>query len=66
MVYGSRFKLIWWVYDEECKKHEEEQAQVNRIQAEFENQWKIDASIVHTPVQFLVELIEVFNLNSWI
>jgi hypothetical protein len=28
MVYGLMdlsFKLIWWIYDEECRKHEEEQ-----------------------------------------
>jgi hypothetical protein len=34
---GLNFKLIWWIYDEECKKHEEEQIQVNRMRAEFEN-----------------------------
>jgi hypothetical protein len=34
---GLSFKLIWWIYCEECRKHEEEQAQVHRIQAEFEN-----------------------------
>jgi hypothetical protein len=28
---GLSFKLIWWVYDEECRKHEEEQIRVNRI-----------------------------------
>jgi hypothetical protein len=21
---GLNFKLIWWIYDEECRKHEEE------------------------------------------
>jgi hypothetical protein len=25
------FKLIWWIYDEECRKHEEEQIRVNRM-----------------------------------
>jgi hypothetical protein len=40
MVYGLMglsFKLIWWVYDEECRKHEEEKIRLNRIRAEFEN-----------------------------
>jgi hypothetical protein len=44
------FKLIWWIHDEECKKHEEEQIRMNRIQAEFENQWQMDTSIAGTPV----------------
>ncbi len=61
-----KFKLIWWIYDEECRKHEEEQIRVNKMRAEFENQWQIDTSTAGTPVQFPVELIEVLNLSSWI
>jgi hypothetical protein len=53
---GLNFKLIWWIYDEECRKHEEEQIRVNRMRAEFENQWQIDTSTASTPVQFPVEL----------
>jgi hypothetical protein len=44
------FKLIWWICDEECRKHEEEQI----------------LSITGTLVQFLVELIKVLNLSNWI
>ncbi len=53
MVYGLmdlNFKLIWWICDEECRKHEEEQI----------------LSITGTLVQFLVELIKVLNLSNWI
>ncbi len=66
MIQGLNFKLIWWIYDEECRKHEEEQIRVNRMRAEFENQWQIDTSTVGTPIQFPVELTEVLNLSSWI
>jgi hypothetical protein len=59
------FKLIWWIYDEECRKHEE-QIRVNKIRAEFENQWQMDTSIAGTLVQFPIELTEVLNLSSWI
>jgi hypothetical protein len=27
---GVSFKLIWWIYDEECRKHDEEQIRMNR------------------------------------
>jgi hypothetical protein len=60
------FKLIWWIYDEECRKHEEEQIRVNRIQAEFENQWQMDTSTTSTLVKFPVELTKVLNLSNWI
>jgi hypothetical protein len=39
---------------------------VNRIRAEFENQWQMDTSTAGTPVQFLVEFTEVLNLSNWI
>jgi hypothetical protein len=60
------FKLIWWIYDEECRKHEEEQIRVNRMRAEFENQWQIDTSTAGTLVQFPIELTKVLNLSNWI
>ncbi len=60
------FKLIWWIYDEECRKHEEEQIRMNRIWVEFENQWQMDTSTASTLVQFPIELTEVLNLSSWI
>ncbi len=54
------------MYDEKCRKHEEEQIRVNRIRAEFENQWQMDTSTTGTLVQFSVELTEVLNLSIWI